>query len=99
MEEDQMSFDFQEALFDDPNRIPIGEAVQNFFKLAQEVRETKQHKILTKNGRAFVAISPLSEVALVVEALKQSKHKQEGAGKMTNYHNGILTTIRTRSTK
>ena len=49
-----------EAMFDDPDRIPIGEAAQNFFKIAQEVQETKRKKILTKNGKAYVVISPVN---------------------------------------
>ncbi|KJS32308.1 MAG: hypothetical protein VR64_07225 [Desulfatitalea sp. BRH_c12] len=61
-----------ETMFDDPDRIPIGQAVQNFFRIAHEVRETKKRKILTKNGRALVAISPLVEVAMV-EAVRNTQ--------------------------
>ena len=59
-----MNPEYLEAMFDDPDRIPIGEAAQSFFKIAQEVQKSKRKKILTKNGKAYVAISPLMDVAL-----------------------------------
>jgi len=58
-------FEKTEANFDDPTRVPISVVAQNLSRLIDQVRRTKQRLIITKNGRASVAISPLREVALV----------------------------------
>ena len=55
--------DSAERLFNDPNRIPIGEASKNFFQIIREVQQNKQRKLITNNGKAVAAICPLIDVA------------------------------------
>jgi len=59
----RQSIEIAERLFNDPNRVPIGEFSKNLFRLIREVQQTRQRKFITINGKAVVAICPLVDVA------------------------------------
>ena len=57
--------------FNDPNRINVTEAQRNLYEILEDVVENGIRKLVTKNGRAIAAITPLEEAALVDYVLEQ----------------------------
>ena len=69
-----------EAMFNPPDRVPISKAFKEFFELVKEVEETQKRKVITKNGRAVVAITPLNESAFYESARLNTKEKEGDGG-------------------
>lgn len=63
MSNQYQSFGFQ--LFNDPNRVPIGEVSRTLFKIIREIQTSSKRKIITNNGKAVAAICPLEDVAFI----------------------------------
>jgi antitoxin (DNA-binding transcriptional repressor) of toxin-antitoxin stability system len=68
-----------EDRFNDPNRLTVSFVAQHFSQVINEVHRTKLRKLITKNGRAIAAISPLKEVAIVENITATTNTDNKGA--------------------
>jgi hypothetical protein len=67
------SYEKAEILFNDPNRVPIGEFAKRMSQIIRDVHQSQALKLITKNGKVVAGLCPLIDLAMI-ERGKKGEH-------------------------